>query len=172
LLTERPIRVGDWIVVGNEQGYVRKISVRSTEIETFERASVIVPNSDLITGTVKNWTHFNNLGRVAVPVGVSYNSDPDAVRELLLDIANNHPKILQSPGPSVFFLEFGDSALQLELRGFVADVNQAFGVRSELHFEIFRRFREAGIEIPFPQRDIHIKSAPDAGPKGASPDDR
>src|SRR5690606_33469124 len=134
-LTERPIRVGDWIVVGNEQGYVRKISVRSTEIETFERASVIVPNSDLITGTVKNWTHFNNLGRISVPVGISYGSDPEAVRELLLDIANNHPKILRSPGPSVFFLEFGDSALQFDLRGFVADVNQAFGVRSELHFE-------------------------------------
>jgi potassium-dependent mechanosensitive channel len=172
LLTERPIRVGDWIVVGNEQGYVRKISVRSTEIETFERASVIVPNSDLITGTVKNWTHFNNLGRISVPVGISYSSDPQAVRELLLDIANNHPKILRSPGPSVFFLEFGDSALQFELRGFVADVNQAFGVRSELHFEIFRRFREAGVEIPFPQRDIHIKSAPDAGSGGPSPDDR
>lgn len=160
LLTERPIRVGDWIVVGQEQGYVRKISVRSTEIETFDRASVIVPNSDLITGTVKNWTHFNNLGRFEVPVRISYDADPHAVRELLLKIAADHPLVLDDPSPNVFFLAFGDSSLNLDLRGFVADVNQAFGVRSELHFEIFRRFREAGIEIPFPQRDIHIRSAP------------
>jgi potassium-dependent mechanosensitive channel len=171
LLTERPIRVGDWVVVGNEQGYVRKISVRSTEIETFDRASVIVPNSDLISGVVKNWTHFNKLGRFSVPVGVSYDSDPAAIRDLLLEIAAAHPLILKTPAPSVFFLEFGDSSLQLDLRGFVADINQGFGVRSDLHFEIFRRFREAGIEIPFPQRDIHIRSAPAGLETGDEPDE-
>jgi potassium-dependent mechanosensitive channel len=160
LLTERPIRVGDWIVVGQEEGHVRRISVRSTEIETFDRASVIVPNSDLITNTVKNWTHFNDLGRFTVPVGIAYDGDPDAVRELLLQIAGEHPQVLKEPEPNVFFIAFGDSSLNLELRGFVGNVNQAFGVRSELHFEIFRRFRAAGIEIPYPQRDIHIRTAP------------
>jgi potassium efflux system protein len=160
LLTERPIRVGDWIVVGQEEGHVRRISVRSTEIETFDRASVIVPNSDLITNTVKNWTHFNDLGRFTVPVGIAYDGDPDAVKELLLQIADEHPQVLKEPKANVFFIAFGESSLNLELRGFVGNVNQAFGVRSDLHFEIFRRFREAGIEIPFPQRDIHIRTAP------------
>lgn len=164
LLTERPIRVGDWIVVGNEQGYVRKISVRSTEIETFERASVILPNSDLITGMVKNWTHADVLGRLSVPVGVSYNSDPDKVREILLASAREHPLVLKEPEPYVLFMKFGDSALEFELRGIVANVNQRLSVTSDLHFDIFRRFREAGIEIPFPQRDIHIRSAPSGGP--------
>jgi small-conductance mechanosensitive channel len=162
LLTERPIRVGDWIVVGQEEGHVRKISVRSTEIETFDRASVIVPNSDLITNTVKNWTHFNDLGRFTVPVGIAYDGDPDAVKELLLQIAEEHPQVLKEPKANVFFIAFGESSLNLELRGFVGNVNQAFGVRSDLHFEIFRRFRAAGIEIPFPQRDIHIRTAPTA----------
>jgi potassium efflux system protein len=160
LLTERPIRVGDWIVVGQEEGHVRKISVRSTEIETFDRASVIVPNSDLITNTVKNWTHFNDLGRFTIPVSIAYDGDPDAVKELLLQIAEEHPQVLKEPAANVFFIAFGESSLNLELRGFVGNVNQAFGVRSDLHFEIFRRFRAAGVEIPFPQRDIHIRTAP------------
>ena len=162
LLTERPIRVGDWIVVGNEQGYVRKISVRSTEIETFERASVILPNSDLITGVVKNWTHSNRLGRLAVPVGVSYAADPDQVREILISIAKNHPLVLSTPEPNVLFMGFGDSSLDFELRGIVSDVNQILSVASDLRFEILRRFREAGVEIPFPQRDVHLHTVQDA----------
>jgi small-conductance mechanosensitive channel len=160
LLTERPIRVGDWIVAKGEEGYVRKISVRSTEIETFERASVILPNSDLITGVVKNWTHSDKLGRLSVPVGVSYDSDPQQVCEILTAVAAAHKLVLTDPPPSVLFLRFGDSSLDFELRAVVADINQRLSTISDLHFEIFRRFREAKIEIPFPQRDIHIKSAP------------
>lgn len=170
LLTERPIRVGDWIVVGNEQGHVRRISVRSTEIETFDRASVIVPNSDLITSTVKNWTHADYLGRLELPVGVSYDSDPEQVREVLLAAAAAHPQVLKDPAPYVLFMKFGDSALEFELRGVVANVNQRLSVLSDLHFDIFKRMREAGIEIPFPQRDVHIRSAPPAGePPGKQP---
>jgi small-conductance mechanosensitive channel len=160
LLTERPIRVGDWIVVKGEEGYVRKISVRSTEIETFERASVILPNSDLITGVVKNWTHSDKLGRLSVPVGVSYDSDPDQVCEILASVAAEHPLVLKDPPPFVLFMRFGDSSLDFELRAVVADINKRLSTVSDLHFTIFRQFREAGIEIPFPQRDIHIKSAP------------
>jgi small-conductance mechanosensitive channel len=162
LLTERPIRVGDWIVVNGEEGYVRKISVRSTEIETFERASVILPNSDLITGVVKNWTHSDKLGRLSVPVGVSYDSDPEQVCEILMSVAAEHPLVLKDPPPFVLFMRFGDSSLDFELRAVVADINKRLSTVSDLHFAIFRRFREAGIEIPFPQRDIHIKSAPAA----------
>jgi small-conductance mechanosensitive channel len=163
LLTERPIRVGDWIVVKGEEGYVRKISVRSTEIETFERASVILPNSDLITGVVKNWTHANRLGRLSVPVGVSYDSDPDQVCEILKATAADHPLVLKTPPPSVLFMSFGDSALLFELRAVIDDVNKRLSTISDLHFEIFRRFRAANIEIPFPQQDIHIRSAPADG---------
>lgn len=150
LLTERPIRVGDWIVVKGEEGYVRKISVRSTEIETFDRASVILPNSDLITGAVKNWTHTDKLGRLSVAVSVSRDTDPERVREILLAVASEHQLVLKAPPPQVFFMRFSDNALHFELRAIVADVNRRLGVTSELHFEVFRRFREAKIVPPLP----------------------
>jgi small-conductance mechanosensitive channel len=121
---------------------------------------VILPNSDLITGVVKNWTHSDKLGRLSVPVGVSYDSDPQQVCEILTAVAAAHKLVLTDPPPSVLFLRFGDSSLDFELRAVVADINQRLSTISDLHFEIFRRFREAKIEIPFPQRDIHIKSAP------------
>src|SRR5207253_5035387 len=108
LLTERPIRVGDSIVVKGEEGWVRRIRVRATEIETFDRASVIIPNSEFITGVVKNWTRTNTLGRIVIKVAVGYESDPDQVRDILLDIARTHPQIVQSPPPGAFRLGFGD----------------------------------------------------------------
>lgn len=151
LLTERPIRVGDWIVTKGEEGIVRKISVRSTEIETFERATVILPNSDLITGAVKNWTHTNKHGRLVLPVSVSFDSDPDQVKQVLLDIANGRSEFLKNPAPNVLFTKFGDNALTFELRGVVSDVNQRLSVTSEINYEIFRRFRDAGIQIPSQQ---------------------
>ncbi len=158
LLAERPIKAGDWIVVGNEQGTVRKISVRATEIETFDRASVIIPNSDLISGTVMNWTHSDSLGRFVILVGVSYDSDPEQVRDLLLEIVNDHPDVLSFPEPMVFFLDFGASSLDFRIHGFLRDINQTLAVRSDLRFTIIKRFREAGIEIPFPQSDLHVRS--------------
>jgi potassium efflux system protein len=148
LLTERPIRVGDSIVVKGEEGWVRRVRVRATEIETFDRASVIIPNSEFITGVVKNWTRTNTLGRIVIKVGVAYESDPVQVRDILIDIAGTHPQIVQSPPPGAFLLGFGDSALEFELRCVVADVEKALSVRSDLHYAIIKRFREAGIKIP------------------------
>lgn len=168
LLTERPIRVGDWILAKGEEGYVRKISVRSTEIETSERAKVVLPNSDLITGVVKNWISAEKLRLFTIAVGVSYEADPEEVRELLLGVAGENPKVAKHPAPAVFFVRFGESALDFELRGSVTDTDQRIGTMSDLHFEIFRRLREAGIHIPYPQRDIHIRSAP-GGEEAAEP---
>jgi potassium-dependent mechanosensitive channel len=156
LLAERPIRVGDWVVVKSEEGWVRRISVRATEIETFDRATVIVPNSELITGIVKNWTHSNTIGRVKVKVGVAYDSDVEQVRTILLDCAHKHPQVMQTPPPRVFLLGFGDSALEFELFCIVANVENSLSVKSDLHFEVLARFRAAGIAIPYPQREIRV----------------
>jgi len=157
LLAERPIKEGDWIVVGAEQGYVRKISIRSTEIETFDRSSVIIPNSDLITGTVNNWMHSNRMGRVALSVGVGYGSDPEQVRDILLDVARQHADVLAYPEPRVYFMDFGDSSLVFNLYAYLADINSSLSVRSDFRFEILKKFREESIEIPFPQRDINLR---------------
>ena len=156
LLTERPIRVGDWIVAKGEEGYVRRIRVRATEVETFDRASVIIPNSDLISGVVKNWTHGNIIGRVTVKVGVSYDSDAEKVREILLAVAAEHPAVLKMPAPYVLFAAFGDSALDFELRCIISDIQQRLAVLSDLNFAVLARFRTEGIEIPFPQRVVHF----------------
>jgi potassium efflux system protein len=158
LLTERPIRVGDSIVVKGEEGWVRRVRVRATEIETFDRASVIIPNSEFITGVVKNWTRTNTLGRIVIKVGVAYDSDPVQVRDILIDIAGTHPQIMQSPPPGAFLLGFGDSALEFELRCVVADVEKALSVRSDLHYAIIKRFREVGIEIPHQQRELRWRA--------------
>jgi small-conductance mechanosensitive channel len=147
LLTERPIRVGDSIVVKGEEGWVRRVRVRATEIETFDRASVIIPNSEFITGVVKNWTRANTLGRIAIKVRVGYDSDPVQVRDILLDLARLHPQIVQAPPPEAFLLGFGDSALEFELRCVVANVENGLSVRSDLNYAIIKRFREAGVEI-------------------------
>ncbi len=160
LLVERPIRVGDWVVVGSHEGYVRRIKVRSTEIETFAHASVIVPNSDLISGTVMNWTHSDARGRIIVPVGVAYGSDTGLVRKLLEEIARSHPDVLAIPEPTVLFREFGDSSLNFEIRVFLKDIGYCLSVTSDICFEIDKAFREHGIEIPFPQRDLHLRDMP------------
>ena len=157
LLAERPFKVGDWIVVGAEQGNVRRINVRSTEIETFDRASIIVPNADLITGVVKNWMHTNRTGRIIVTVGVSYDAEPEVVREILLKCAREHPEVLTYPAPNVFFQDFGDNALIFELYAFLGAVDKSLSTKSDLRFAIFRELKAAGIGIPFPQRDIHLK---------------
>ena len=168
LLTERPIRVGDSIVVKGEEGWVRRVRVRATEIETFDRASVIIPNSELITGIVKNWTRVNTLARIVVKVGVAYETDPARVRDILLEIATAHPQIVQSPPPSAFLVGFGDSALEFELRCIVNDVEKGLSVKSDLHYEIIKRFREAAITIPSPQRELRWR--PDS-PKPSDADE-
>ncbi|MCB1509513.1 MAG: mechanosensitive ion channel family protein, partial [Hyphomicrobiaceae bacterium] len=156
LLVERPVKVGDWIVVGSQQGYVRRISVRATEIETFDRASVIVPNSELITGTVQNWTHRNAMGRLVIKVGASYNADPQHVIKVLLEVAQNSDMLLKYPEPFVVFEDFGASSIDFSLRCFIADVTQSLRTSSALRMAIFAAFKKEGIEIPFPQQDIHL----------------
>lgn len=158
LLWERAIKVGDWVVIGEDQGIVRRINVRSTEIETFDRQMVIVPNSNLISGVVKNWVRGDRLGRIIVAIGVSYDSDPERVREILLECANKLETILKEPKPSVLFMGFGNSSLDFELRCFVADVDTSLGTRSDLRFAILRAFRDEKIEIPFPQRDLNLRN--------------
>lgn len=160
LLFERPIKVGDWIITTSGEGTVKKISVRSTEIETFDRASIIIPNSELISSSVTNWTHKSKLGRIIVPVGVSYSADPEKVKEILLKCAEDHPKIISYPEPFVTWMDFGASSLDFELRGYLRDISEGLLVRTELRFAIFKALAEAGVEIPFPQRDVHVKSWP------------
>ncbi len=160
LLFERPVKTGDWIVVGGTEGYVKKISIRSTQIQTFDRSDVIVPNSELISGQVTNWMFRDSIGRVIVPVGVAYGSDPERIREILLEIAHNNPSVItNSPilsKPWVVFREFGDSSLNFELRCFIKTVDERLKILSDINFEIERAFRKANIEIPFPQRDVHL----------------
>jgi len=158
LLAERPIRVGDQINVKGEEGVVRRISVRATEIETPDQASVIIPNSDLITGAVKNFTHANTFGRTVLKVGVAYDSNPEQVLDILMQCATEHPQVLTRPAPAVLLAELGDNALMFEVYCIVADLTRRGSIKSDIYFAILKRFREAGIEIPYPQRDIRIRT--------------
>ncbi len=161
LLFERPVKTGDWIMVGATEGYVKRISIRSTLIQTFDRADVIVPNSELISGQVTNWMLYDPRGRVKVPVGVAYGSDTVQVKDTLLGIAAEHPKVITDGSmtePKVLFISFGDSSLNFELRAFIQNIDERVQVVSDINFAIDAAFREHGIEIPFPQRDLHVRS--------------
>lgn len=148
LLAERPVKVGDWIVVGDEQGYVKRINVRATQIETFDRATLIVPNSTLITGTVKNWVHSDRVGRVIVPIPVPRDSDSDVVATVMRTAAQENPDVLDDPAPRVLFKRITETALTFDLICFVGEVDMGARVSSELTFAIVRRLRETGIIKP------------------------
>jgi small-conductance mechanosensitive channel len=157
LLIERPIKEGDWIEVSGESGIVRKISVRSTRIETFDRHEVIIPNSDLMSGVVKNMTLSSRTGRLILPVGVAYGSDLDKTRNILLEAAKAHDGVSPYPEPAALFMGLGDSSLDFELRCYLNDVTTRIGVQSDLRLAIYTALNREGIEIPFPQRDIHLR---------------
>ena len=162
LLIERPVKVGDWVVVGENEGFVKRISVRATELQTFQRASVIIPNADLLSNSVMNWTHKDRYGRIEIPVGVAYGSDTGQVREILLGVARAHDRVLSWPEPFVLFRDFGASSLDFELRCFTDDVIYRLVIGSDLRYEIDQKFRDAGIEIPFPQRVVHMADSSQA----------
>ncbi|MEB4592065.1 mechanosensitive ion channel domain-containing protein [Candidatus Thiothrix sp. Deng01] len=171
LLFERPIRRGDWIKVGSAEGYVRDISIRSTTIQTFDRSDIIVPNSEIISQQVTNMMLNDNFSRVIIPIGVAYGSDTEKVMEILRDAANAHPQVLKERSDmkvSVLFRSFGDNALNFELRCFIRDVETKLGVTSDLNLAIDKAFRQNSIDVPFPQRTIHmVRDDPPAPPSGA-----
>ena len=150
LLWERAIRVGDWIVVGDEQGFVRRINVRSTEIETFDRAMMIVPNSNLITGVVKNWVRTDRVGRIKISLAVQSGADPEKVRELLIGAAKAHDLVLSIPAPQVLLTSLEAAAYKYDLLAYIDDVETSQRVKSELLFEIHRRFKAANVSIGAP----------------------
>ena len=169
LLFERPIKSGDFVTVGMVEGTVKQISIRSTEIETLDRQNVIVPNSELVSQQVTNWVLHDPHGRLLIKVGVAYGSDTEKVREVLVAVANEHPQVLtdgvSAPKPKALFMGFGDSSLDFELRVWIRQIRQRFDVTSDLNFAIDAAFRANDVEIPFPQRDLHLRSWSD----GAQP---
>jgi small-conductance mechanosensitive channel len=159
ILFERPVKVGDRIEVGNVAGNIVNISARATTIITNDNIAIIVPNSEFINSRVINWSYQDNRVRFNILVGVSYSEDPAQVREILLDVAMNCEGVLKNPAPDVLFDEFADSSLVFNLRVWTTDYSaQPRVLKSILYYEVFEKFRQHGIKIPFPQRDLHIKS--------------
>ncbi len=158
LLFERPVKVGDIIVVGQDMGEVTALGLRATTVQTFDNAEIVIPNEELITCSVTNWTLAEKRVRVKIPIGVAYGTDISNVLEILLSCADSNPTVLTQPLPKALFLAFGDSSLNFELRAWISDFNDSLRVRSELNQDIENEFQMAGIEIPFPQRDLHLKS--------------
>jgi small-conductance mechanosensitive channel len=158
LLFERPLRVGDTIELGGQRMKIAKIGLRSTTVRTFAQADIIVPNTDLVTNQVTNWTLTNRYAQGKITVGVAYGSDVALVMQTLKECALAHPGVMKSPEPGILFRSFGDSSLDFELNVRVTDVDNGSQIESDLRQEIERRFRQAGIEIPFPQRDLHVRS--------------
>ncbi len=164
LLFEQPVRIGDRIEIGDTTGDVIDIRGRSTWVRTNDDIIIIVPNSDFITKELTNWTANDRRVRIVVPVGVGYSSEPEKVRSILLEIAAANPDVLKDPKPDVILKDFGDNSIDFALRVWTTSKVQFPAVlRSDLYFAMFAKFREAGVEVPFPQRDLHLRSvAPEA----------
>jgi small-conductance mechanosensitive channel len=159
ILAERPIAIGDRIEQGGVAGLVTKISLRSTTIVTNDNITIIVPNSDFITQKITNWSYGDPKVRIRLPIGVAYGTDPERLRKLLVEVALGHPMVLREPAPELFFNGFGDCSLNFELGVWTAEMtSKPRRFRSDLYFAMERKLRENQIEIPFPQRDLHLRS--------------
>jgi len=161
ILFERPIRVGDTVTVGEIVGKVTRIQMRATTITGWDRKELVIPNKEFVTGQIINWSLSDKILRLSIQVGIAYGSDTVLATRLLYDIARRHPAVLDEPEPAVSFKNFGDSSLDFELRAFIADPDELFNINHDLHMAIDRAFRDHGIEIAFPQRDLHIRSIDD-----------
>jgi small-conductance mechanosensitive channel len=159
LLFERPVKVGDFIQLGEQWAEIKKIGLRATVVETLDRSEIVVPNSDLVSNQVTNWTLSHRMARLVIPVGVEYGSDVPLVMETLKEGAMASSKVMRMPEPQVLFVNFGESSLDFELRVWISNIEDRFSVKSQMHQEIDSRFRQAGIVIAFPQRDLHLRSA-------------
>jgi len=162
LLFERPVRVGDYVELGGQWCVIKRIGIRSTTVQTFDMADMVIPNADLVNNQVTNWTLSNRKSRLTIPVGVAYGSDVPLVMETLMACAKANTMVDKTMEPQVLFMGFGESSLDFILRVWVLDADHRLTVTSELHQEIDRRFREAKIEIAFPQRDLHLRSVDEA----------
>lgn len=170
LLVERPLKVGDQIVIGDQTGTVEKINLRSTTIMTFENIGVVVPNADLVTGTLINRSAGSPLLRTTIPIGVGYDSDPREVHDIIKAVVTAHGQVLKRPGPSIYFTGYGADALDFSLRFWAKMGDNRMKIAGDLRAALLSKFREAGIEIPYPQRDLHLKTvAPEAILKTATP---
>ena len=171
ILAERPISIGDRIEVAGVAGRVTKMQLRSTTVVTNDNITMIVPNADFISNTVTNWSHGDPKVRIRVPVGVAYGSDLKLLQQLLLEAAGEHPKALRDPSPVVLFTEFGDSSLNFELGVWTQEMTATpVHFTSEMNFIIEQKLRENDIEIPFPQRDLHVRSGLPAAAEASSED--
>lgn len=164
LLFERPIRIGDTVTVADISGTVTRIRTRATTIVGWDRKELIIPNKEFITGRVVNWTLSDSIIRLIMPVGIAYGSDTQLARQVLRRVAEEHPNVLADPGPRVLFMGFGDSALNFEVRLYINSIDHYLATIDEINTAIDQEFRKAGIEIAFPQRDVHVRSIRDALP--------
>ena len=163
---ERPIHINDVLEVEGYTGKVTRIGVRSSTLQTPQGAEVIIPNANFISGKVVNWTLSESMRRAELPVGVAYGTDPKVVLNFLLDAANKHESVLTEPAPMAYFIGFGDSSLNFELHFWVMQDSNWYRVRSEIAMQVMKRLEEAGIEIPFPQRDLHLRTVPEGTATG------
>ena len=158
ILWERPIKIGDWVVINGQEGIVRQINMRSTELEAGDKSTIIIPNSDILSKSLVNYTYNGRSGRVAVKVGVGYESDIAQVRKALLEIAASNKNVLPNPAPAVSINNLGDSSLEFQLVCFTANVFNRGAIGDDLREKIITRFRELNINIPFPQRTVYLEN--------------
>jgi len=167
ILFERPIRIGDYVTIGDQSGTVSRIKIRATTLTDLDNREILIPNKEIITGRVTNWTLSNAVTRLKVYIGIAYGSDTEKAREIMLSVLKENAKILDRPNPQALFVGFGESALDFELRAFIANFDDRFPVLDVLHTDINKALEAEGISIPFPQRDLHIVS--DSYPPNKTP---